>query len=132
MSLGHSIPPLAIIRHRDDVPWEQRSIPGVSVREGLSSADCPEISLAEVKIEAGYQFGIHRFPDGVEVLYVLSGSCRISFLSQNPADLIAGHYVQIPRDLWFDLTNSGDQPVIFVVGNAPAFRLEACELFSDR
>ncbi|MBW4062194.1 cupin domain-containing protein [Candidatus Saccharibacteria bacterium] len=119
---------LVTVRHQDDVPWEARSIPGVLVRDVITNSDEPELSLAEVRIEPGSRFPFHRFAGGPEQFRVMTGACRLMFLTENPVDLVVGHYISIPPGVWFSITTVGDEPVVFVVANAPAFTVDGCEM----
>jgi anti-sigma factor ChrR (cupin superfamily) len=80
---------LQILR-ADKIPWQETGSPGLQWRP-FSSSRYDDRSMAIFRLEAGVTFPGHRH-EGVEELYMLSGTLLVEGISMNPGDYCRGEF----------------------------------------
>lgn len=87
-------------------------------------------SLAEARVEPGLTTDAHYHPKTEEIYYVLSGVGRMR-IGEEHRNVIPGDAIAIPPGAVHQITNTGNQPLIFLCCCAPGYEHEDTVLVND-
>ena len=94
------------------------------INELSNSADDPEVSIAQARVEPGMTTEWHSLIDTVERYVIISGTGDVAVDNEPVQELTVGDVVIIPPNCRQRITNTGDQQLLFLAICSPPFRVE--------
>ncbi len=117
--------------HKFD-PSSEFFIPeGCYITEQSNSANDPDLSIAQARVEVGVTTQWHRLKGTVERYVIISGKGVMEVGDLPPQEVTAGDVVIIPSMCRQRITNNGDEDLIFLALCTPGFRNEVYEFIED-
>ncbi len=112
------------IHNRDRVP-SFTTKDGSEIRELLAhrNSSIAQQSLAEARLPLGASTTPHYHVHTEEIYYILSGTGRMR-IGDETADVGPGDAIAIPPGAEHEITNTGDQTLVFLCCCAPAYEHE--------
>ena len=109
------------IRNRDRVP-SFATKDGSEIRELLAHRNSciAKQSLAEARLPVGGSTTPHYHPRTEEIYYILSGRGQMRICTET-AEVGPGDAIAIPPGLEHEITNTGDETLVFLCCCAPAY-----------
>jgi mannose-6-phosphate isomerase-like protein (cupin superfamily) len=95
---------------------------GSEIRELLAhrNSSIRNQSLAEARLPAGATTTLHYHPQSEEIYYVLRGTGRMRIAHETTA-VGPGDAIAIPPGLRHQITNTGQEPLVFLCCCAPGY-----------
>lgn len=87
------------------------------------TAGSSKLSFAMLIIEPGERSRRHFHKETEEIYYILSGQGRVE-IDNETFDIRQGHAIFLPIGSYHQISNTGDQKLIFVCSDAPVFNPE--------
>lgn len=97
------------------------------ITELSNTADDPDLSIAQARVEPGVTTRWHRLKGITERYCIISGSGRVEVGNSTPQNVNAGDIVLIPPMCRQRITNIGTDDLIFLAICTPRFINEAYE-----
>ena len=101
------------------------------INELSNTADEPDSSIAQARVEPGITTRWHRLKDISERYCIISGRGRIEVGNHPPQNVNTGDIVLIPPMCRQRITNTGSDDLIFLAICTPRFLNEAYEDIED-
>lgn len=98
---------------------------GSEIRELLAhrNSSIRKQSLAEARLKPGQQTTPHHHPQTEEIYYILTGQARMQ-LADELRDVRVGDAIAIPPGVSHQITNTGEEMLIFLCCCAPGYEHE--------
>jgi mannose-6-phosphate isomerase-like protein (cupin superfamily) len=98
---------------------------GSEIRELLAhrNSSIRNQSLAEARLPPGASTTLHYHPRAEEIYYILAGRGRM-LLGEEMADVGPGDAMAIPPGIPHQITNTAQEPLVFLCCCAPAYEHE--------
>lgn len=102
---------------------------GSEIRELLAhrNSSIRNQSLAEARVAPGVTTALHFHYRAEEIYYILRGAGRMR-LGEEWREVAPGDAIAIPPGEAHQITNSGDEELVFLCCCAPAYEHEDCEM----
>jgi mannose-6-phosphate isomerase-like protein (cupin superfamily) len=92
--------------------------------EIFNKAQCPELSIAQARVEPGVTTANHALAGGIECFYILQGEGEMYLNGAATGRVSPGDLVYIPADMPQYIYNTGAEDLVFLCICTPAFRAE--------
>lgn len=96
---------------------------GCYIEEWMNDAENPEMSVAQVRVEAGQQTQLHSLRNTVERYVILEGSARVS-VGEDEWHVTAKDVVTIAADVPQCIKNLEQSDLVFLAICSPRFELD--------
>ncbi|MCB0534961.1 MAG: cupin domain-containing protein [Lewinellaceae bacterium] len=93
------------------------------ITEILNSADIPQLSVAQARVEPGVTTALHSL-NADESYYILEGHGQVEIGGGSPQSVEKGDLVRIPTGRSQRITNTGEGTLIFLCICTPRFTAE--------
>lgn len=97
------------------------------ILELSNSSNDPDVSIARARVEPGVTTSRHRLKETCERYVILSGEGSVQIGRQSPKKVFPGNVVIIPAGYSQQITNTGDDDLIFMAICSPRFRPDVYE-----
>jgi len=97
------------------------------ITELSNSADDPDVSIAQARLEPGMTTRWHRLSATAERYYILTGKGRVEVGELAPREVCAGDVVLIPPMCRQRITNVGEEDLLFLAICTPPFSQDIYE-----
>lgn len=99
---------------------------GCFIREIMNTADIPNVSIAQARVEVGKTTELHTLTAD-EMYYILSGQGEVEIAGQPKTLVSVGDVAYIKANATQRITNTGKEDLIFLCICAPRFTPEKYE-----